>query len=191
MLAHIFKGQKTGTYVDVGCNHPVVYSNTWLLYKQGWQGLAIDPHAQFQALFSKKRPRDQFINLAIDAECGEKSFLIAKDSRMSSLENKDQPLSNQPQIIGKNTVKTAPLTTLLQKYSIPQRFEFLNIDVEGHELSVLKSLDLNLFRPRLILVEIHNLQFECIQENPIVCYLKQWNYQLSSYAIMNGYFVEG
>ena len=30
------------TYVDAGCFHPILYSNTLLLYKRGWRGINID-----------------------------------------------------------------------------------------------------------------------------------------------------
>jgi FkbM family methyltransferase len=189
ILAHFFKGLAIGYYVDVGCNHPIVYSNTWLLYRQGWHGLVIDPQPQFEKLFKKKRPRDIFFNGAIDVDSGEKNFIISRDSRESGLEQKDHALANQPEIISKTFVKTKPLTQLFKRYNTPTNFEFLNIDVEGHELSVLKSLDLNTYRPKLILVEIHNFRFDD-PHNQIVVYMKKWGYHLSSYAVMNGYFVE-
>jgi hypothetical protein len=31
-----------GFFVDVGCFHPLFYSNTWKLYKKGWRGVNID-----------------------------------------------------------------------------------------------------------------------------------------------------
>ena len=47
-------------------------------------------------------------------------------------------------------------------YFIPKYFkklvkiDFLNIDVEGGELNVLKSLNFNYYKPQLICIEIHN-----------------------------------
>ena len=35
-------GQANGTFLDIGCNHPVVYSNTYALEKRGWTGLLVD-----------------------------------------------------------------------------------------------------------------------------------------------------
>ena len=31
-----------GIYIDVGCNHPIKFNNTYLLYKRGWSGINID-----------------------------------------------------------------------------------------------------------------------------------------------------
>jgi len=36
ILNKLFSGIKKGFYVDVGCHHPRRFSNTALLYKNGW-----------------------------------------------------------------------------------------------------------------------------------------------------------
>ncbi len=35
-----------GIYVDVGCHHPIRYSNTLSLYLHGWRGVNIDANPQ-------------------------------------------------------------------------------------------------------------------------------------------------
>ena len=110
---------------------------------------------------------------------------------MSSLEASDATLCNAPQIEKKHIVKTAPLKDLLLEYRIPRDFDFLNIDVEGHEMSTLISLDLASFRPKLIIVEIHDLNIMCPGEHPIVQFMLEHQYQLVAYAIMNAYFCPG
>ena len=40
-LRKIFN-KKKGFYVDVGCYHPLDGSNTYLLYKKGWNGINLD-----------------------------------------------------------------------------------------------------------------------------------------------------
>ena len=42
IIDRIFKKKKTGVYIDIGCNHPIKYNNTYLLYKRGWNGINID-----------------------------------------------------------------------------------------------------------------------------------------------------
>ena len=37
-----FKNKNKGTYLDIGCFHPFMYSNTCLLHKKGWSGVNID-----------------------------------------------------------------------------------------------------------------------------------------------------
>ena len=38
----IFKNKKKGTYIDIGCHHPLINNNTYILHKRGWSGINID-----------------------------------------------------------------------------------------------------------------------------------------------------
>ena len=46
-----FLPAKGGFYVDVGCYHPILYSNTYRLYRNGWKGIVIDPNRRLGRLF--------------------------------------------------------------------------------------------------------------------------------------------
>ena len=41
-INQFFKDKIDGIYLDIGCFHPVMYSNTCLLHKKGWRGINID-----------------------------------------------------------------------------------------------------------------------------------------------------
>lgn len=47
------------------------------------------------------------------------------------------------------------LDSILAEAGCPTRFDFLSIDVEGHEIEVLRGFDIARWRPRLILLEDH------------------------------------
>src|SRR5438093_11350898 len=59
----------------------------------------------------------------------------------------------QPQQVIDVPVRT--LDDILFEARAPKGFDFLSIDVEGHELEVLSGFDLGRWRPRLILLEDH------------------------------------
>ena len=42
VIDRLFRDIEKGVYIDVGCNHPIKYNNTYLLYKRGWTGINID-----------------------------------------------------------------------------------------------------------------------------------------------------
>ena len=42
IINRIFSKIDKGIYIDLGCNHPIKYNNTYLLYKRGWSGINID-----------------------------------------------------------------------------------------------------------------------------------------------------
>ena len=41
-INNFFKDKKEGVYLDIGCFHPYMYSNTCLLHKKGWHGINVD-----------------------------------------------------------------------------------------------------------------------------------------------------
>ncbi len=59
---------------------------------------------------------------------------------------------------GAETVINVPVKTLdsvLEEAGAPTHFDFLSIDVEGHEIEVLRGFTIARWRPRLILLEDH------------------------------------
>jgi hypothetical protein len=65
--------------------------------------------------------------------------------------------------------------------------DLLTIDVEGHDFRVLKGLDLNKCRPKVI-IEIHLM--DNIKKTEIYQYLSEANYSLKYFAVLNAYFVD-
>ena len=41
-IGKFFEKKSKGYYFDIGCFHPIRYSNTFYLFKKGWQGTNID-----------------------------------------------------------------------------------------------------------------------------------------------------
>src|SRR5690554_2751995 len=50
-----------GFYVDVGCNHPTLFSNTYGLYRKGWRGVCIDANQELIDLYALYRPKDKAV----------------------------------------------------------------------------------------------------------------------------------
>jgi hypothetical protein len=53
---------------------------------------------------------------------------------------------------------------------------------------VLRGLDLEKYRPKVIIIEIHSL--ETVHDNEIYKYLAGNGYSLKAYAILSAYFVD-
>ena len=58
IIENIFKNNKNGFYVDVGCGHPIKNNNTYLLNKKGWRGVNIDLDHDNIDLFNIYRKKD-------------------------------------------------------------------------------------------------------------------------------------
>src|SRR5690606_712600 len=50
-----------GFYVDVGANHPTLFSNTYGLYRKGWRGICIDANQDLIDSYALYRPMDKAI----------------------------------------------------------------------------------------------------------------------------------
>ena len=67
IIDYMFKKKKNGIYLDVGAQHPISNSNTYLLFKRGWNGINIDLDIKNIELFNLVRPDDINLNHAISS----------------------------------------------------------------------------------------------------------------------------
>lgn len=192
-LLNIFKHKlpkKNGIYLDVGCNHPIKYSNTFLLYLNGWRGVTIDLNKKFMRLHKKERKLDkQFIAPISDVKNMVRIFehsnnLMTTINEEFYLKHKDGfENANDGQL-----VETFTLNEILSKTDI-KHIDLLCIDVEGHDFNVLKSISLEKYKPQVIIIEMHDCSLEKISENRIFNYLKCNGYKMEGFLYWNGYFV--
>ncbi len=190
LLRKIFKNN-TGFYVDVGALHPVNGSNTYHLYKKGWKGINFDLMIDNIKLFKIFRPRDISINVAVSSKPGfVNSYIFDSGSGLNTLEK--NWAEKWKKIINKNyitiKIKKEKLTTLLKKYNCPKNFDLLNIDVEGHEIEVIKGLDFKTYKPKIITIEIHVKKTEDIFKSNVYKFLKKKNYELISQYYQTSFF---
>lgn len=191
VIKSFFKQTENGFYVDVGCNEPISYSNTWLLYLEGWQGIAIDANPELIKNFNRVRPRDTSLTAAISDQANiEVEFYFSKESHLISGIGKKLDTKWKRTEKNCNIVKyqTSRLDQILEAHGAPSNFDFLNIDTEGNEKDVLISLNLDKYRPRLICVEIHNLDLSDINSSDIVVFLYSKNYRLIGYTKPSAFF---
>ena len=152
-------GQKTdGTFVEIGANDGISWSNTAFLAKIGWKGLYVEPMPHFY-----EQCRANYIDndriVVSNAMIGSGDFV-----EVYSHKGYDDLYTADPDFV-KNlsannlvgTFPTVPLHDLLEVYSIPREFELLVIDVEGMELEVLRSPGVLMWRPQMLIIETHEL----------------------------------
>ena len=149
-----FQNKEKAFYVDVGCFHPTRINNTYLLYKKGWRGINIDPSKFSIDLFKFFRPDDINLCQAVSLTSGLKKFYHQKDfSALSSL-NQEFAKKQMGDVLKERMLETNTLDEIIEKTKYKkQQIDFLNVDVEGHDMEVLKSLTFEIYSPKLICVE--------------------------------------
>ena len=143
-----FKDKNNGFYVDVGAYHPTKINNTYLLYKRNWRGINIDISNFSINLFNFWRPKDLNFCRAITNKNGIAKKYYQKDFSFLSTISKEQAKNHFQGKIKEKKIKCSKLTNLLENTKYKKRkIDFLNVDVEGQDLEVLKSLNFKIFRP--------------------------------------------
>ena len=178
VLQYLTRSKKMGYYVDVGANHPIRHSNTYLLYTRGWNGINVEPDPFSISLLRRKRARDINIQCGI-GNAGKATFYRFSNSRMNSFskEAADEAKRRGYHLIEEITVPLVPLSKILEDNPLPS-LDVMNIDAEGYDLEILKSNDWSRFRPTLIVVEIYNLDFENPKADPVYNFLRSEGYSL-------------
>ena len=87
LIENIFRNQKKGFYIDVGCQHPIKNNNTYLLHKRGWSGINIDLDKDNIDLFNVARISDDNINIAVSNKIDEVDlfFFFTKNLLLTQL----------------------------------------------------------------------------------------------------------
>ena len=162
IISKELKNIKKGFYIDVGCYHPIEINNTALLYNKGWNGINIDISSHSIKLFNILRPDDLNFNLAVSNKNKLINFYFQKKlSKISTIIKIKSKKIFQGKV-KKEKIMSKTLTKIIDETKYRNRsIDFLNIDAEGSDYQVLKSLDFKLYKPKLICIEIfpHNGNF--------------------------------
>lgn len=172
-----------GLYVDVGCAAPVSLSNTFLFYCLGWRGLCIDPNPVAPPYWKEMRPEDVFISAAVGEQEGSAKLFQHKTNLgmhqisdvLPSSEFDDVPIN----------VPMRRLDTLFAQHIGDKAIQFMDVDVEGVELSVLRSNDWSRWRPEALIIEDHNFDMLEPRRSEVIAYLMDQGYRLDSKVANN------
>ena len=164
VINYIFKKIKKGTYIDVGCNHPIKYNTTYLLYKRGWSGINIDADKTSIKLFNEYRKNDYNICNIVSDKSEIKKFYFYHDR--STVNTLSERLVNSRSTKPKKIIeaKSVTLNEIIESSPLKdKKINLLTIDVEGHELHVLKNFNFSKYKIDLIVVELLDKNIEVVE----------------------------
>jgi hypothetical protein len=145
-------GDKPGFFLEVGCADAELISNTHLLEKNGWRGIAIDP-----------LPRTVVERALVAGEAGrEVQFAICHTNPdLSGIVDalgchRDNVLGGDHEVV---TLSTQTLGDILKKHDAPGFIEYMSLDVEGSEYEVLRAFPFDEYAFGCISVE-HNYELD-------------------------------
>lgn len=150
IIDYFFKNKSKGIYLDIGCFHPFIGSNTYKLFQRGWNGINIDLDFHTIDLFNYFRKNDSNINIGVSDKTGNQDLYFfhnrAAINTLSKLRGK-----NFKEI---KKIKTDTLNNIIQATKFKDcKIDFLSVDVEGYEMQALRDFNFKKYCPDLIIVE--------------------------------------
>lgn len=162
-VLHFFDNKDGLFYVDVGANDGITWSNTFVLEKYlKWNGICIEPNPEiFTKLVDSRNCKN--LNICISNEDGNVVFRSVhgyanmlsgildffEDTHIKRIDN---DIKNHGGCYQDLNIRSQPLKNVCQENNV-KNIDYLSIDCEGAEYEVLKSLDLQSFKPKLISIE--------------------------------------
>ncbi len=151
IIRDFFQDRRGGFFLDVGCWHPIIASNTYYLEERlGWSGFGVDALPEMARKWKRNRPASKFFNYIVSDHADTvESFYRLDLSDVSSIQ---KPPPAEATKVEEIKVPTITLTRLLEEHGV-SKIDFLSIDIEGAEPLALAGFDIDRFKPELVCIE--------------------------------------
>lgn len=189
----LFPPDFKGICVDVGAYDPIWLNNSWIFEDGGWDVHCIEPNPsciprlkEFRknvyeyACGSENKDDIDFFVFTANEIVGEAGGTGLTDFRLDEESGwyHEQIFSRQLK------VKVRTLDWLMENEIKRDHIDYLSIDVERHEMEVLKGASLNKWKPKVIVIE--RLDEDQIQSD----WLKLFNYRLIYRIVFNDIYID-
>ncbi|TYL85865.1 FkbM family methyltransferase [Bradyrhizobium cytisi] len=159
LAAKLCKSQrswKSVFYVEIGANHPISTSNTYLMYQRGAQGVLVEPNPELGALIRTVRPRDVLVpSVVLPAPQASATLFIGNAHELSSLDEAHIKSFGDFDGVGgvreHIEVSAVGINELLIPYA--NKIDFLSIDCEGLDYDLVEAIDHERIKPAVIQCE--------------------------------------
>ena len=202
VIERIFKKKKNGVFIDVGCNHPIKYNNTYLLYKKGWSGINIDLDKTSIDQFKKIRKRDENVQMLVTSyDNEEKDLYFYHDRSAINTLSKELAENRNSKYKEIKKIKGLSLNSIIANSKFKDsKINLLSIDIENYEYEALKYFDFDQYNidiivteitdPKIKDLEIYNLSLENIKKTNLYNLLIRNNYKLINWVNADLVFVK-
>lgn len=141
------------------------------------------------AAFNHARPNDHNFLGAISDKIEKVKIYRNQKYGVSSTINKN--FIKNENIIDDDYIQTTTLNSVLETSHFKgKKIDFLNIDTEGNDLKVLKSLNFVIYNPSIIIVETHLKKINLIIKSEIYLFLISRKYILKSWNLYSLIFIK-
>lgn len=193
---NFFAGCQTGRYLEIGGRDGLDGTNTLLFEKLNWTGMMIEacPEAYLKMVENRSKKNNVFVNGIISSTdlftlqkftsfgksaCSSVATAVVDDGYHSYWSRK------KGGHVHTHHVMNIPLQPVLDTYKFTT-IDFFSLDVEGYELSVLKSINFQRTKIDVILVEAS--KFFILKNTKVRCLLEHLGYSGTNDGQINDIF---
>lgn len=177
-----YKKIEKGKYLDIGAFHPRWASNTHLLHKKSFTGYCVDLDEDRLKWFRFSRGKKVKTICGAVSNLDDEYIKVYKFKRKSPFSLVDtssldhakyfrSKLSNEYE---EKIVKNHHINNIFNEVG---KVNVLNIDIEGKDIEILKSSDLNIIDPEVVLIEDNSGYFP---SQDLINFFSEKNYYLIS-----------
>jgi FkbM family methyltransferase len=151
VFGEVFNEMRNGYFIDIGAHDGIYLSNTYTLEcRYDWNGICVEANPDSFARLKKNR-RAICVNACLDSAEGFVDF--AKRDVLGGIISSDMMNKEPDKSCAVIRIKTQTLNNLLKEMNAPQEIDYLSIDIEGAEESVLKDFNFKDYRFKCITIE--------------------------------------
>lgn len=165
-----------GYAVDVGANDGIFHSNTKHFEDKGWIVMCIEPNPRLEDAGRKNRKLWRRIACGRNREDNREFTIVGQypHASFSGMHINEYPPAQGTVISGETiSVRVETLDSILESSGFP-RLDLLSIDAEGHEVEILKGINLNVWKPKIIVAEAWSEKIK----SQLIELLGEFSYQL-------------
>lgn len=158
-LNQFFAGKKSGFYIEVGAYNGVDLSNSFYFEQIGWNGILVEPDPKNAASCQERRPRAKVYQCAAIGDPDTTQITFHQIDGAAGVFSSTQlapdhleRVTNMGRVSHAISVPARTLNSILEAES-STHIDFVSIDVEGAETSVLAGFDIAKWKPVIVLIE--------------------------------------
>ena len=196
IIDRMYANLNNGIYLDVGCNHPIKFNNTYLLHKRGWSGINIDLDSRSIKEFQKFRPKDYNVQKIVSSNEEMKEIYIYHEK--SAVNTLSKELVDYRKTKPRKTLKgrSSTLNKIIEESPFKsKKINLISIDIENHEYEALRNFNFEKYKVDAIItectdlaqkkLEIYEQSIEFILSSKIYNLLVKKDYKFQVYFELN------
>lgn len=185
------------TYIDLGANHAKDLSNTYWFYTKGARGVLVEANTKLIPELKFYRNGDVIVNKCISDITGDFiDFYVLNGDGLSTpdLDMANSFIEKNPEleIVETISIETITVNDIIENY-MGKAPVILNIDIEGKDMEIIRTIDFDKYRPFIIIAEMIEYEKNIVVENKndeITDFLKSKNYTEYAFTGINSIFVD-